>query len=104
MQDNKSQALIRAHSVKGQMSFCHGALVVVCLSTTCQNRCAWDLCIVKEPQTRSDHRRIVHAIQEYDTTVDLVIFACSNFREFFILGLFTSLEFEKILFSLVVLL
>ena len=50
----------------------------------------------EEPQTRSDHRRIVTAIQEYDTTVDLVIFVCSNFREFLILGLFTvsqSLEF-----------
>ena len=33
MQDNKSQPLILAHSVKGQMSFCHGALSVVCPST-----------------------------------------------------------------------
>ena len=34
MQDIKSQALIWAHSVKdkGQMSFCHGALSVVCPS------------------------------------------------------------------------
>ena len=39
----------------------------------------------EQPQTRSDHRRIVPAIQEYDTPVDLVISACSNFREFFIL-------------------
>ena len=29
MQDNKSQPLILAHSVKAQMSFCHGALSVV---------------------------------------------------------------------------
>ena len=33
MQDNKSQPLILAHSVKGRMSFCHGALSVVCPST-----------------------------------------------------------------------
>ena len=33
MQDNKSQPLILAHSVKVQMNFCHGALSVVCLST-----------------------------------------------------------------------
>ena len=32
-QYNKSQPLISAHSVKGQMSFCHGALSVVCQST-----------------------------------------------------------------------
>ena len=102
MQDNKSEALIVAHSVKGQMSFCHGALSVVCPSI---NR-DWDFNQHSEqPQTRSDHRRIVTAIQEYDTTVDLVIFACSNFREFLILGLFTvsrSLEFFH--FSLVALL
>ena len=41
MQDNKSQPLILAHSVKGQMSFCHGALFVVCPSTIYQNR-YWD--------------------------------------------------------------
>ena len=33
MQDNKSQPLILAHSVKVQMSFCHDALSVVCPST-----------------------------------------------------------------------
>ena len=33
MQDNKLQPFILAHSVKGQMSFCHGALSVVCPST-----------------------------------------------------------------------
>ena len=90
MQDNKSQALILAHSVKGQMSFCHGELSVVCPSTICQNR-YWDFNQHSEqPQTRSDHRRIVPAIiQECDTPVDLVISACSNFREFLILGIFT---------------
>ena len=41
MQDNKSQPLILAHSVKGQMSFCHVALSVICPSTICQNR-YWD--------------------------------------------------------------
>ena len=88
MQDNKSQALILAPWVKGQMSFCHGALSVVCPPTICQNR-YWDINQHSEqPQTTSDHRRIVPAIQEYDT-VDLVISACSNFREFLILGLFT---------------
>ena len=87
-QDNKSQPLILAHSVKGQMSFCHGALSVVCLSTICQNR-YWDSNQHSEqPQIRSDHRRIVPLIQEYDTPVDLVISACSNFREFLIFGLF----------------
>ena len=90
MQDNKSQALIVAHSVKGQMSFCHGALSVVCPSI---NR-DWE-----QPQTRSDHRRIVTAIQEYNTTVDLVIFACSNFREFLILGLFTVSRSLEVFFS-----
>ena len=40
-QHKKSQPLILAHSVKGQMSFCHGALSVVCPSTICQNR-YWD--------------------------------------------------------------
>ena len=89
MQDNKSQPLILAHSVKGQMSFCHVALSVVCPSTICQNR-YWEFNQHSEqPPTRSDHRRIVPAIQEYDTPVDLVISACSNFREFLILGLFT---------------
>ena len=33
MQDNKSQPFILAHSVKAQMSFCHGALSVVRPST-----------------------------------------------------------------------
>ena len=90
MQDNISQALILAHSVKGQMSFCHGALSIVCPSTIiCQNR-YWDFNQHSEqPQTRSDHRRIVPGIKEYDTPVDLVISACSNFREFLILGLFS---------------
>ena len=79
MQDNKSQALILAHSVKGQMSFCHGALSVVCPFTICQNR-YWDFNQHSEqPQTRSDHKRIVSAIQEYDTPVDLVVY---NFRVF----------------------
>ena len=41
MQDNRSQPLILAHSVKGQMRFCHGALCVVCPSTIRQNR-YWD--------------------------------------------------------------
>ena len=76
MQDNKSQALIVAHSVKGQMRFCHGALSVVCPSI---NR-DWDF---------NQHSEEPQTIQEYDTTVDLVIFVCSNFREFLILGLFT---------------
>ena len=85
MQDNKTQPLILAHSVKGQMSFCQGALSVVCPSTICQNR-YWDFNQHSEqPQTRSDHRRIVPAIQEYD----LVISACLKFREFLILVLFT---------------
>ena len=89
-QDNKSQPLILAHSVKGQMSFCHGALSVVCPSTICQNR-YWDFNQHSEqPQIRSDHRRIVPLIQEYDTPVDLVISACLNFRKFLILGLFIS--------------
>ena len=58
-------------------------------STICPNR-YWDFNQHSEqPQTRSDHRRIVPAIQKYDTTVDLVISACSNFHEFLILGLFT---------------
>ena len=87
-QDNKSQPLILAHSVKGQMSFCHGALSVVCPSTICQNR-YWDFNQHSEqPQIRSDRRRIVPLIQEYDTPVDLVISGCTNFREFLILGLF----------------
>ena len=43
----------------------------------------------EQPQTRSDHKRIVPAIQEYDTPVDLIISVCSNFREFLVLGLFT---------------
>ena len=75
MQDNKSQALILAHSVKGQMSFCHGALSVVCLSTICQNRYWYFNQLSEQPKTRKDHRRIVPAIQEYDTPVDLVISA-----------------------------
>ena len=87
-QDNKSQPLILAHSVEGQMSFCHGALSVVCPSTICQNR-YWDFNQHSEQlQIRSDHRRIVPLIQEYYTPVDLVISGCSNFREFLILGLF----------------
>ena len=58
-QDNKSQPLILAHSVEGQMSFCHGALSVVCPSTICQNR-YWDFNQHSEQlQIRSDHRRIV---------------------------------------------
>ena len=74
MQDNKSQPLILAHSVKGQLRFCHGAMSAVCPSTICQNR-YWDFNQHSEqPQTRSDHRRIVPPIQEYDTPVDLVIF------------------------------
>ena len=53
MQDNKSHPLILAHSVKGQMSY-------------------WDFNQHSEqPQTRSDHKRIVPAIQDYDTPVDL---------------------------------
>ena len=89
MQENKSQPLILAYSVKDQMSFCHGALSVVCPSTICQNR-YWDFIQHSEqPQARSDHGRINPAIQQYDTPVDLVISACSNFREFPILGLFT---------------
>ena len=87
-QDNKSQPPILAHSVKGQMSFCHGALSVVCPSTICQNR-YWDFKQHSEqPQIRSDHRRIVPLIQEYDFPVDLVITGCSNFREFLIFRLF----------------
>ena len=43
----------------------------------------------EQPPTRSDHRRIVPPIQEYDTPVDLLISACSNFREYLTLGLFT---------------
>ena len=87
-QDNKSQPLILAHSVKGQMSFCHGALSVVCPSTICQNR-YWDFNQHSEqPQIRRDRRRIIPLIQEYDTPVDLVISAGSNFREFLILRLF----------------
>ena len=58
----------------------------------------------EEPETRSDHRRIVPAIQEYDTTVDLVIFECSNIREFMLLGLFTKFKIRKFSFSLVELL
>ena len=81
-QDNKSQPLILAHSIKGQMSFCHGPLSVVCPSTICQN-CYWDFNQHSEqPQIRSDHRRIVPLIQEYDTPVDQVISACSNFGTF----------------------
>ena len=92
-QDNKSQPLILAQSVKGQMSFCHGALSVVCPSTICQNR-YWDFNQHSEqPQIRRDHRRIVPLIQKYDTPVDLVISGCSNFANFIILGLFI---FEKI--------
>ena len=72
---NHSLSLI-AHSVKGHMSFCHGALSVVCPSTIYQIR-YWDFNQHSEqPQTRSDHRRIVPAIQKYDTPVDL---SC-NFR------------------------
>ena len=52
----------------------------------------------EKPQTRSDHRGIVPAIQEYDTSVDLVIFACSNFREFLILGLFTKFTIREFSF------
>ena len=79
MQDNISQALIVAHSVKGQMSFCHGALSVVCPSI---NR-DWDFNQhSEEPQTRSDHRSIVTAIREYDTTVYLVIFRVQIFANF----------------------
>ena len=89
MQDNKSQALILAHSVNGQMSFCHGMLSVG-LSVHDLPKSLLRLNQHSEqPQTRSDHRRIVPAIQEYDTPVDLVISACSIFREFLILGLFT---------------
>ena len=36
-------------------------------------------------------------------TVDLVIFACLNFHEFLILGLFTNLEFAHFHFSSVAL-
>ena len=60
-------SLILAHSVKGQMSFCHGALSVVCPSTICQNLYRDFNQHSEQPQTRSDHRRIVPAIQEYDT-------------------------------------
>ena len=63
MQDNKSQPLILAHSVKGQMSLCHGALFVVC-PYTIANIAIWDF---NQHKTRSDHRRIALAIQEYDT-------------------------------------
>ena len=52
----------------------------------------------EQPQTRSDHRRIVPAIQGYDTTVYLVIFACSNIREFLILGLFTKFRIREFSF------
>ena len=80
---------VSGDKVKGQMSFCHGALSVICPSIICQNR-YWDFNQHSEqPQTRSDHRRIVPAIQEYGTPVDLVNSACSNFREFLIWGLFT---------------
>ena len=65
MQDNKSQPLILAHSVKAQMSFSHGALSVVCPFTISQiPNCYWDF---NQHKTRSDHRRIALAIQEYDT-------------------------------------
>ena len=70
-QDNKSQPLISAHSVKGQMSFCHGVLSVVCPSTICQNRYWHFNQHSEQPQIRSDHRRSVPLIQEYDTPVDL---------------------------------
>ena len=66
MQDNKSQPLILAQSVKGQMSFRHGALSVVRQSTICQNR-YWDFTYSEQPQTMSDNRRIVPSSQEYDT-------------------------------------
>ena len=61
MQDNKSQPLILAHSVKGQMSFRHGALSVVCPSTIA--KIAIGTLINTKPV--SDHRRIALAIQEY---------------------------------------
>ena len=65
MQDNKSQPFILAHSVKAQMSFCHGALSVVRPSTISKiPNCYWDF---NQHKTRSDHRRIALAIQEYDT-------------------------------------
>ena len=65
MQDNKSQPLILAHSIKAQMSFCHGALSVVRPSTIAKiPNCYWDF---NQHKTRSDDRRIALAIQEYDT-------------------------------------
>ena len=65
MQDNKSQPLILAHSVKVQMIFCHGALSVVCPSTIAKI----PIGTLNQHKTRSDHRRIALAIQEYDTTL-----------------------------------
>ena len=80
------------------MTFCHGALSVVCPSIICQNR-YWDFNQHSEqPQTRSDHKRIVPAIQEYDTTVYLVIFACSNICKFLILELFTKFRIREFSF------
>ena len=38
LQDNKPKPLILAHLSKGQMSFCHGGLSVVCPSTIFKNR------------------------------------------------------------------
>ena len=60
MQDNKSQPLILAHSVRGQMSFCHGALSVVCPFTIA--KIAIGTLINTKPEGS-----IALAIQEYDT-------------------------------------
>ena len=86
--------------VKGQMSFCHGALSVVCPSI---NR-DWDNQHrpSEQPQTRSDHSSregYSHRNSGIWTTVDLVIFACSNFREFLILRLFTKFRIREFSFS-----
>ena len=60
MQDNKSQPLISAHSVK-LLSW----RVVRRLSVHNSQNSYWDF---NQHKTRSDHRRIALAIQEYDTT------------------------------------
>ena len=62
MQYNKSQSLMLAHSVKGQMSFRHGALSVHNLPKSLLGLHYYS----DQPLNRSDHRRIVPAIQEYD--------------------------------------
>ena len=68
LDSGKLQCKITNHSLSissfGHMSFCHGGLVVCRLSV---HNLPKSLMGLQSTQTRSDHRSIVLAIQEYDT-------------------------------------